>query len=145
MSATVFALLALLATVAASNVVTTDWQDCSKPGGFFQVKEVTLTPEPVKPGDLAKFAIDAVSSESWQRAWCGGSGMRWGKRRVTTSAWRPRPTPPLLPCASAGKDVDGGTIRMVVHYHFVPVWVQNDKLCDKVKKTQLAAPLLLTH
>eukprot|EP00887_Chlorella_sp_A99_P001145 scaffold14.g1145.t1 len=55
-------LLALACCVAATDWKDGTWKD-GCPGSPLQVKQVTLTPEPIKPGDTAQFEIQAVAGQ----------------------------------------------------------------------------------
>ena len=62
--------MAAAATAAVGATVTaTDWKDCATPGlpPAFKVSDVSLEPQPVKPGDTAQFVITAESG-----GWVGG-------------------------------------------------------------------------
>ncbi|PRW51093.1 phosphatidylglycerol phosphatidylinositol transfer [Chlorella sorokiniana] len=55
--------LVLLLLVVAAVGTHAEWKDCSTGPTVFKVSDVTLDPNPVKPGDLAKFVIQAESSK----------------------------------------------------------------------------------
>ncbi|PSC77049.1 phosphatidylglycerol phosphatidylinositol transfer [Micractinium conductrix] len=58
------AVVALLAAAPAAAVrASSDWTDCSGGTAIWKVQHVTLEPSPVKPGDLAKFEIQADSGK----------------------------------------------------------------------------------
>lgn len=53
----------LLAATAAVLPAAHAWTDCATGSTVFKVSDVTLDPQPVKPGDTAQFVIKAESSE----------------------------------------------------------------------------------
>lgn len=81
--------LLLAAALAALAAPAAAWDDCAAAGALFKVGDVSLSPQPVHPGDIAEFVISAASSELKQLAAAAtgaGAGVEAMSGEETSSA-----------------------------------------------------------